>query len=209
MFTSIEMRWFYPGAVPSAVQEWWSGDSLGKPSDAAEEREDLYLYTTPMCEYLNMKLRQGRIEVKWRKAELGLLQFGDRCQGKLEKWVKWMCEDSASDRITPAAVSSEDPWIAVQKKRSQRLYKLSHDTPLTLTPIDEPTDGSCSVEVTTLHLQDSQWWSLAFDVFGEYVSIQAKIQPAIAFIFKNFPDIELNLDRSFGYPKWLSLEAKI
>ncbi|MCA1995017.1 MAG: hypothetical protein LDL41_23650, partial [Coleofasciculus sp. S288] len=69
--TTLELRWFYHGTPPVEVEYWFSTDCPGELLRPPEEREDLYLYT-PQCDYLNIKLRQGSLEVKWRKAELAV-----------------------------------------------------------------------------------------------------------------------------------------
>ncbi len=61
-----------------------SRHELGNYLAPVEERVDIYLYL-PKCEYMGIKLRQGRLEVKWRKAELGIMHFGDTVEGKAEK----------------------------------------------------------------------------------------------------------------------------
>jgi hypothetical protein len=81
----------------------------------SEEREDVYLYT-PGCEYMGVKLRQGRLEIKWRKAELGNLRFGNQVEGKVEKWGKWLCEDPTQQSFQPQDVVGKS-WVSVKKAR--------------------------------------------------------------------------------------------
>ncbi|WP_235526439.1 hypothetical protein [Nostoc piscinale] len=81
MLTTIEVRWFYPGTIPTEIEEWFPQNC------SPEKREDWYLYA-PKCDYWGIKLRQERLEVKWRKAELGVLNVGELIEGRVEKWGK-------------------------------------------------------------------------------------------------------------------------
>jgi len=207
MLTSMEMRWFDRGTIPGDVEHWFSvdcpGERLGKPDD----REDVYLYTTPMCEYLNIKLRQGRLEVKWRKAELGVLQLGNLYEGKAEKWIKWFCEDPTTDNMTPEAVVGQGSWISVKKRRFQRMYNIFPGTSITLLPVNQPIHKSCAVEITQLNIRGNDWWSLAFEAFGEEATLMDKLQQTAQVLFKTYRGPNLQAKNSFAYPKWLSLEV--
>ncbi|WP_445241204.1 hypothetical protein [Microcoleus vaginatus] len=70
MRASLEMRWFYSGALPKSLNQWFGSESLGAYLSPPEEREDIYLLV-PSCDYLGVKLRGKTLEVKWRQAELG------------------------------------------------------------------------------------------------------------------------------------------
>jgi hypothetical protein len=120
MLTSLEIRWFYPGELPSDVAAWFSSAELGGQLQAPEKREDIYLYA-PECEYMGVKLRQGRLEIKWRQAELEVLGFGT-VEGKLERWGKWLCEDPTNQSFQPEFVLRQKSWVKIGKVRSQRLY---------------------------------------------------------------------------------------
>ena len=93
MRASLEMRWFYSGALPKSINQWFGSESLGGYLSPPEEREDIYLLV-PSCDYLGVKLRGKTLEVKWRQGELGTMLFGNRWEGKAEKWLKWVCADT-------------------------------------------------------------------------------------------------------------------
>jgi hypothetical protein len=56
MLSTLELRWFSHGTLPTEVKHWFSTDCPGKLLGSPEEREDLYLYI-PECDELNIKLR--------------------------------------------------------------------------------------------------------------------------------------------------------
>lgn len=187
MLTTFELRWFYSGNVPEVVDCWFQqncpGEQLGQP----EARKDLYLHS-PECEYLGIKLRQGKLEIKWRKTELGVLHFAERLIGKAEKWAKWICEDPTEETFLPIDVLGK-PWVSVHKVRSQRQYQ------------------GCHVELTQLNVENDTWWSLGFEASVECISSMDNFQLVTTHLLKTYPDSYLLTEDSYAYPKWLSLVA--
>lgn len=185
MLTSVELRWFYPGNLPQEVSTWFKANNLGQLL-APEQREDIYLFVAPDCDYMGVKLRQGRLEVKWRRAELGTISFGNLVEGKLEKWGKWFCEDSTGESFKPQGVVTKSEWIRVKKVRQQR------------------TQRDCSVEITRLDINGNNWWSLAFEAVGEDSAASANLQAVGSNIFQNYAYHQLQVQDSFAYPSWLT-----
>jgi hypothetical protein len=189
MLTTLELRWFSHGTSPPEVQQWFNNDCPGKPLGLPEEREDLYLYT-PECDYLNIKLRQGSLEVKWHKAELGIVRFGDSWEGKVEKWLKWVCKDPEQQSIIPAEVVGKGPWIAVKKKRSQRLYQ------------------GVAYELTQLSVKEDDWWSIAFEMAGEKANQIDSFKGLVSAVSQTYQGSQLLANHSYAYPRWLSRVAR-
>jgi hypothetical protein len=183
MLTSLELRWFSPGELPSDVASWFSTAELGGQLQAPEAREDVYLYA-PECEYMGIKLRQGRLEIKWRQAELEILQF-ERAEGKLEKWSKWFCEDRTNESFQPERVSRQKSWLRIGKVRSQRLY-----------------DG-CALELTQLTIENNSWWSLALETLGADARTRDRLQSIFELVGKTYIGSQLQLQNSYAYPKWI------
>jgi hypothetical protein len=192
MLTTLELRWFSQGIPPTEVEHWFLADSPGELLGSPEEREDLYLYT-PECDYLNIKLRQGSLEVKWRKAQLGSLEFGEASsttwQGNVEKWLKWICDDPEQESIMPVDVVGTKAWVAVKKRRSQRLYQ------------------GISYELTQLRVNNNDWWSVAFELAQRDIDQIEHFENVVRLVSKTYPGSELIAENSYGYPKWLTLVA--
>lgn len=185
MLITIELRWFYPGTIPTQIEHWFNQESLGGQIESPETREDWYLYL-PTCDYLGIKLRQGKLEIKWRQAEFKVLRFGDFVEGKAEKWAKWTCEDPTSKCFIPAEVAGKESWLSVKKKRSQRVY------------------ADCAVELTQLDINGKDWWSLAFEATGEDDKLMDNLQTVASQVFQSYPGSKLQGKDSFAYPSWLS-----
>lgn len=201
MLTTTELRWFKLGTLPKEITQWFQhqlGD-LAPP----EEREDVYLYT-PGCEYMGIKLRQGRLEIKWRKAELGNLRFGEKVEGKVEKWGKWLCEDPTQQSFQPQNVVGKS-WVSVKKKRSQRKYQVISGESIVAVSVNQSIDQGCNVEITQLSINGNNWWSLAFEAFGEDDCLMNNLKAVASDVFKNYQGFQLQPQDSFAYPSWLSL----
>lgn len=186
MLITLELRWFSHGTPPAAVEHWFSADCPGELQGLPEEREDLYLHT-PECDYLNIKLRQGSLEVKWRKAELGIRRFDPHWEGKVEHWLKWSCKDPTQQSIMPADVIGKGPWLGVKKKRSQRFYQ------------------GISCELTQLSFRNDVWWSAAFELAAEDANQINRFESVISQVSKTYRGPELLAKHSHAYPRWLSL----
>lgn len=204
MLLTTELRWFCPGVLPSAGRDWFQQDALGQYLGSPESRKDQYLYI-PACEYLNVKSRQGKLEVKLRQAERGILPLGHH-SGQVESWAKWRCDASQEGNWLEDA---EGPWVEVEKVRSQRQYQiLPNQAPIAI-PTDSTVEEGCRVELTGLMIQDSTWWSLAFEAFGTPVHQLAHLQRVANWIMQSHQpekielEVVLQVQHSYAYPKWL------
>jgi hypothetical protein len=200
MTKSCELRWFYPGRIPDQIDSWFKQNCLSDGLKSPEEREDVYLYT-PGCDYIGIKLRQGRLEVKWRQAELGILRFGEYLEGKAERWAKWMCEDSTQQSFQPATVLGNPIWVRVQKVRYAQLYQVETvPQPVSRT---EYVENGCNVELTHLVIHQTPCWTLAFEAFGEDSRLQDNLQSVGNLVFSTYRGSHLQQSHSYAYPAWL------
>ncbi len=125
MALTSELRWFYPGSPPEAIAHWFETECPQQGPENPETRDDLYLFT-PNCDYLNIKWRQDSLEIKWRQAEWGEVQFGDCLSGNLETWQKCACEELTA--AMPPDAETKETWVRVRKRRSQRFYQVQNAT---------------------------------------------------------------------------------
>ncbi|MEG4076171.1 hypothetical protein QUA30_24330 [Microcoleus sp. Pol14C2] len=200
MRASLEMRWFYSGALPKSINQWFGSESLGGYLSPPEEREDIYLLV-PSCDYLGVKLRGKTLEVKWRQGELGTMQFGNRWEGKAEKWLKWVCADTIAP--IPADIVATGKWVAVKKKRAQRLYQVSTPGSLMSVPVEAPIPQGCTVELTQLNINGSAWWTLGFEAFGSESCLTESLQTVASWTSKSYQAQKLKAEDSSAYPIWL------
>lgn len=204
MLISNELRWFYAGKLPENILLWFQQTCMIDPLKSPEQREDLYLYS-PECDYLGIKLRQGRLEVKWRQASLGMMSFGQLVSGNAEKWGKWLCEDSQGESFQAATVLSNSCWVNVQKVRYSQLFQVFADFSVQAVATNERIDNGCSVEITNLLVQENACWSLAFEAFGEDRRIKENLQATASWVFDTYQNSQLAIANSYAYPHWLGL----
>jgi len=203
MLSSTELRWFYPGKLPQAISNWFASEYLGKISEPPEKREDIYLYVAADCDYMGIKLRQGRLEIKWRKAELGIVNIAKGVEGKLESWDKW-CEDSTTKNFQPQDVIDKSHWVKVSKLRQQRKYQVLEQK-VQAVPLNATIDQGCNVELTQLTINGNNWWSIALETFGA----STDNLPIVANkVFSHYNVCSLEAKNSFAYPSWLTRQFK-
>jgi hypothetical protein len=205
MRASLEMRWFCSGALPKSIAQWFGSDSLGGYLSPPEEREDLYLLV-PSCDYLEVKLRGKTLEIRWKQGELGAMQFGNRWEGKAEKWLKWVCADTIAP--LPADILATGKWVAVKKKRAQRLYQVSAPGALMSVPVEAPIPRGCNVEITQLNINGSAWWTLGFEAFGSESSLTESLQTVVTWVNKTYQGQKLKAEDSCAYPTWLASKSE-
>jgi len=190
MLTTLELRWFNPGTPPVEVENWFStacpGELLGTPAERPEDRKDWYLYV-PNCEYLNVKLREGNLELKWRKTQLGVWRFDNGWEGKVEQWLKWTGKDLEQQNFIPVDVAAQQPWVGVRKTRKQRLYQ------------------GISCELTQLSLSQDTWWTFAFEMPCDQATPIDSFNHVLNKISQTYQGPELSVKNSHAYPGWLSL----
>jgi hypothetical protein len=202
MFPSMEVRWFYQGTVPAEVAKWFQSGT-GR-AEAQAPRVDYYLDLQEM-DGLGIKLREGKVEVKRRQRQHGLRRFREQAAGVVEHWRKWsfelsMGEGELSDSLRP--VSS---WVAVQKERQLRKYRVAEDERLVPVPAEAYPERGCSVELSSLCVEGQDWWSLCFEAFGDESSLRQTLLLVVEEVLTcegvPFP---LDAEASYGYPRWLA-----
>lgn len=82
LLPSVEVRWFFQGELPPALDRWI--EERADPA-ASGSRTDRYI-RIPGAPHTGIKLREGRIEVK---ARLGSTPPSAAIPGSVERWVKW------------------------------------------------------------------------------------------------------------------------
>lgn len=204
MPVTTELRWFYSGKLPSTVIDWFGQDALGQHVENWETRTDCYLWI-PACEYLNIKQRENSLEVKLRQLSCGTWQFQNRWIGQVEQWIKWKCSEPLADDSALSPSLTDGQWISVEKRRSQRRYQITLQHEPQPVPLDCPIPDGCNIEITDLQIEHQNWWSLAFETFGQ-VETQSHTLRTVATWLNAMPaSPTLEALQSFAYPKWLTV----
>ena len=201
MLITCELRWFYRGRLPEEIEHWFAADVQGVHSQTPEEREDWYLLI-PGCEHLSVKLRDRNLEIKWRVAQLGRVNFRDNLAGETEKWVKWTCLDPEAETVITPDVVEKGQWVSVKKVRSMVRFQVNPDNSLILVT-EETKNDKCNVELTQLFIKEDSWWSLGFEASGKDANLTNNLEVVAKSVLNSYP-ADLQGENSYGYPKFLT-----
>jgi hypothetical protein len=202
MFETIEVRWFWPGSVPRAVEEWFQQGE--REPDEQLPRVDHYLRTRD-AESLGIKLREGRIEIKQRLQRHGIVRFRGQAAGVMEQWGKWgfaLAEagESLVDRIHPFPT-----WVAVEKERKLRRYRLSGGREMAAISAQEWPQRGCDFELVRVRAGSQAWWSLCLEAFGIPLFLLENLMLVAGHVLAGDIPLTLEARDSCGYPEWLGI----
>ncbi len=192
---SLEVRWFFPGQLETAVAGWF-----GRFPAETQSREDTYLLE-PQLRGLSVKVRGGSaLEVKVYRGSPGMLYLPGRARGRMESWQKW------SFPIVPLGQDSHDlaGWRPVRKIRRISWFSLA-SRPV---PAQAPGLGrepQCAVELTEVRTRGRDWWTLGFEATGPDDLLRHALQATAALVFAQaLPgSVEPGPDESRSYIEWL------
>lgn len=203
---SWEIRWFFPGNMAPEVIQWFS--TLPKKKESIETRPDYYLSLLE-CDYIGIKLRGGKkLEIKHREIiETGftIQGRGGKITGNIERWTKWDWVDSEADERNKTILVEKPngPSLKVEKKRLQNKYEFLSDGSIEPVIVDAKVSNGCLVEITRLDISGTPWYSIAAETFGQIELGKENLKKAIEYLFHNYSGPKLELNSSYGYPKWL------
>ena len=191
---NYEVRWFIEGSYPDEIGEWQANKGFMKE----KKRSDIYLiFPSPE---IGVKLREGRLEIKYRLAYDEFTSLSNRFSGKMEFWKKTSID--LSDPIANPFQNVDDYLFAVEKERAILRFQMD---PLSgkLATVKGKIDLGVIIESTKLTIQGSNWWTLGFDAFGEREIQKECLLNGIPLILMDFPLPKLQLNDSMSYPQWL------
>ena len=201
MYPTLEVRWFYQGAMPPAVLEWFQSAVQGIVVQPT--RVDYYL-RLPDNHSLGIKLREGRIEIKQRSQQHGLVNFHDGVAGLVESWRKWSLEVAKTGTGLEGNLEPASAWILVQKDRLLGKYRLTAGGQIVPIPASEPAGQGCEVELSNIQVGGEAWWTLALEASGQETTLQSSLLAGAGQLFRSRPpQIFSGLD-SYSYPRWMA-----
>lgn len=199
MLYSAEVRWFFRGNLPAGIQDWFTAGRAITP----DKRTDAYLLF-PGCESIGVKQREGKFEIKALRGGSETARYGDQVTGRIETWVKWSYAGEGIDAFLAGLRNSPAGWLPVEKRRWLRKFSLDNQKPEEVAVNTLPDEGG-NIELTTVRAQQSDWWTIGLEAFGDKRSVRANLDMIAAHIFtKNEPPRPLDTTRSCSYPVWLN-----
>lgn len=198
---TAEVRWFFEGPVQADIGQWFS---LGGLALHAAPREDHYLlFPAPLG--LNVKLREGRLEIKSLVGAPGLRTFATDIAGHVELWEKRISGDAAVVEFEKLRASAPHLWITVGKERTLRTFSLEGDALQEVAAGTILLPNGCNVELTTIAVEGAACWSFGFEAYGEPSRVEAHLQKVAGHIFADDhrPAYPFPAANSRSYPEWL------
>lgn len=200
METTLEVRWFFQGTLPSEVQRWFERECPGNPLADKEIRTDRYAVVKDTSwfkdlasdvdrEGVNLKLRQGNLELKLRQ-QSSIYRFQPLDQssifdGRVEQWCKLSPEELPES--VPDSLSHSASWISVKKEREQKIER------------------GVEIELTSLDLGGESWWTIAFEMplTNPKEPQESCFIEVVERACQSYQDPELSAANSSGYSRWL------
>jgi hypothetical protein len=204
LWRTLELRWFHEGPLPEDVEHWFLRDprfGYILAPEACERRLEHYL-VADTADGLDLKVREGRIQLKQRTGTLPAVSDGQHCAGIPESWTKWVwrCPDLPG---AGGASAQDDFTLEVRKVKYQRRIQLVTRGDAKIARF-EPEGLGFFVEVATATVSNRTWWTLAFDVepdLGEG-DPAARLREAFLWTLEGYPAgrlHDLQVTNSFSY----------
>ena len=193
---SLEVRWFFPGQLETAVARWF-----GRFPAETQSREDTYLLD-PQLRGLSVKVRGGSaLDVKVYRGSRGILYLPGRARGRMESWQKW------SFPIAALRQDSDDlaGWRPVRKRRRISRFSLA-SRPVSAQAAGVGQEPQCAVELTEVRTSGRDWWTLGFEATGPDDLLRRALQATAALVFAQAlpSSVEPGTNESRSYMEWLS-----
>ncbi len=196
-FDSAEFRWFFPGEPDPGLEAWFrqsfTNVSVGR-------RTDLYLLGADRA--LNIKLREGRVEVKQRQSQEKGFRVNAWVTGCRECWVKWSFDLQDGDLAIPLAGKHPEAWLPVRKKRLLRTFIPEFDE-ITETKAGSYPERGCNAELTFLRVEGASWYTIALEAFGAKADRPGLLHSVADYFLDRDLPLILSDASSFGYAEWI------
>jgi hypothetical protein len=193
---SREIRWFNL-KENKTILEWFAGQGIHFSN--IKPRTDFYL-KIPDCQEINIKLREGKIEIKQRKGHPVLHKLGHNASGYLEDWVKWSFSMSETDTlIKDIQKGIMYDWIKLYKQRLGVKITTSSGNNWQTHDINEVLPIGCQIEYTKLEVEGKIWYTFAIEWFGDFI-----IQLDNDHISEMLGDTIFTANESFGYNAFIN-----
>lgn len=200
MLDSIEVRWFSKGLIPEKIIKFYNLERI----NSFEIRTDLY-FIIKNCDYLGVKIRNKKLEIKWRKNSTQFAPPESDIVGNIEYWTRWEWNDlnAYNDFTKFLNISNTYPVIKIEKKRIQKRFNIHNKKLVEVLSPSQYLNFDCAMEITELIINRQQWWSISFDL----LKVEDEIPIFLHLIENQQLDnlgIELKKENSYGFPNWIS-----
>ncbi|PKA99816.1 hypothetical protein B0O79_3538 [Flavobacteriaceae bacterium MAR_2009_75] len=177
-----EIRWFDNRKL-STIEDKFTNAFEGHIK--SDKRVDRYLSTS--CSDINIKVREGKLEIKKRTSTpRSRVRIGN-CNGYLENWIKWEVNFNAD-------MHSPHHWSKVEKERN--LVFLDERGNI-VKPSNSNKPRGLQIEYTKLMIDSTEFFSFALEWSVEKCAAPCKL------LEKILDGTDLTLKKSMGYTEFL------
>lgn len=198
---TLEVRWFENGPLPPNLRDWF-----GRLQDSPSRTwTDFYLPCADTS--LNLKAREGKIQIKRRLAGPSRYSLGPKVTGHVEEWIKWSFKQEENGN-NPWRTNQTGLWVPIQKTRRQHTFDADRQSELSDSlPATPP--ATVKLEITLLSVSDTSGWTLCLETEGPRETLRDTLLGAAEALLKTEVPTPLRADRSFGYTQWLQRHTTI
>jgi hypothetical protein len=195
MFNSKEIRWFSQDENEQ-ISKWFRSKELFFA--ATVPRRDFYL-PLPNKEDIGIKLREGKIEVKYRINKPKLGKLTDDTEGFYENWEKWSFGVKEGNQLSKKIIQEKKyDWIEIYKERIGLKITKNENGKIELLNIKEFISYGCQVEYTRILVKDQEWFTFGLEWFGKkYIDLDPSLIEEI------LGNAILKKEESMGYGRFL------
>lgn len=198
----VEVRWFYEGTIPPEILAWFQRGGQGPEEPSC--RVDYYL-RLPDRDSLGIKLREGRLEIKQRCHQYGVVRLHERVTGRVEHWRKWSFELAQADGGLASLAVPASAWIEVRKERRLRTYRPTRREEVVAVRAGSRPGRGCDWELTTVRTGGKVWWSVCFEAFGGGSALRETLLVVTRHVLGGGAPRAFDAAHSCGYPGWLGM----
>ncbi len=208
-YRTSEVRWFFSGAIPSAVTNWFVRTLPGDWREGALIREDVYLLV-PGRDDIGLKFRKDRVQLKLRCDRYPFSVLKGRISGVETDWERysWAYDKKENDFIRAfSGQAGEGRRVAVVKKRRQRIYDLMPDGRLRPLAPRKKAKAPVFIEVTEIAFPGFTGWSLQLELVNPHAEVRGHLPLAAVELLRKFPALPLKRRGSLDYPAMIRRRA--
>ena len=197
MYKSKEIRWFTQGEN-KAISKWFAEQGLSFNTIIA--RKDYYLVAHDYDDVVT-KLREGRIEIKYRVGTPTINHLTPNSEGYFEEFVKWSFKLDEKDGLSEEIVNKyATEWVEVYKERMGKKLAKGNNGTIEIHDITKMIGSGCQIEYARIKVKDKVRYSFNLEWFGnEFLNLDS------SFISEIFGDSVLKLEDSMGYGSFLKV----
>lgn len=203
-YISTEARWFGNDKIPTELvsifsktqkevrtDSYWIGTL--KKSSVSEFDRELFSKT-------GIKYRDSALELKTKFNNLASSNSFLNTNAKIERWGK------KNLGFFPEYVDfkHDNNWLPIEKTMYLLKYRCENNA---LSEVDKNiflSGPGCKIELTQIESSVGQYWTLAFEAFGEPKEQLNVLEKTIDHVLKDITDNLLKKEDSMSYPEWLS-----